>query len=247
MSRLVSGIILLIVVLGVASAQLAAVLERRREFAVLVGARHAQPHDRRGASAGGARDRPGECGAGPGARLAVRVAPGDARHRFEPVHGDELQLPGRAHRAGHLRRLWLVDGLVRARRGDCRDRASRRCIRHGSRRGRIPPTRYGWRDERADSRRTRRDEGLRSWPSGGAGAARSRPRRSRGRVPRARRSFRKRQDDAPESRGRPRRADIRRADGARAADRGALSTRARAICGSGRSASSSRRSTSCRC
>ena len=34
-SRLVSGIILLIVVLGVASAQLAAVLERRREFAVL--------------------------------------------------------------------------------------------------------------------------------------------------------------------------------------------------------------------
>jgi ABC-type lipoprotein release transport system permease subunit len=35
MSRLVSGIILLIVMLGVASAQLAAVLERRREFAVL--------------------------------------------------------------------------------------------------------------------------------------------------------------------------------------------------------------------
>ena len=34
-SRLVSGIILLIVVLGVASAQLAATLERRREFAVL--------------------------------------------------------------------------------------------------------------------------------------------------------------------------------------------------------------------
>jgi ABC-type lipoprotein release transport system permease subunit len=34
-SRLVSGIILLIVMLGVASAQLAAVLERRREFAVL--------------------------------------------------------------------------------------------------------------------------------------------------------------------------------------------------------------------
>jgi ABC-type lipoprotein release transport system permease subunit len=34
-SRLVSGIILLIIVLGVASAQLAAVLERRREFAVL--------------------------------------------------------------------------------------------------------------------------------------------------------------------------------------------------------------------
>jgi ABC-type lipoprotein release transport system permease subunit len=34
-SRLVSGIILLIVALGVASAQLAAVLERRREFAVL--------------------------------------------------------------------------------------------------------------------------------------------------------------------------------------------------------------------
>ena len=34
-SRLVSAIILLIVVLGVASAQLAAVLERRREFAVL--------------------------------------------------------------------------------------------------------------------------------------------------------------------------------------------------------------------
>ncbi|HEU4934920.1 MAG TPA: FtsX-like permease family protein [Vicinamibacterales bacterium] len=34
-SRLVSGIILLIVVLGVAGAQLAAVLERRREFAVL--------------------------------------------------------------------------------------------------------------------------------------------------------------------------------------------------------------------
>ena len=34
-SRLVSGIILLIVVLGVASAQMAAVLERRREFAVL--------------------------------------------------------------------------------------------------------------------------------------------------------------------------------------------------------------------
>jgi ABC-type lipoprotein release transport system permease subunit len=34
-SRLVSGIILLIVVLGVASAQLAAALERRREFAVL--------------------------------------------------------------------------------------------------------------------------------------------------------------------------------------------------------------------
>jgi ABC-type lipoprotein release transport system permease subunit len=34
-SRLVSGIILIIVVLGVASAQLAAVLERRREFAVL--------------------------------------------------------------------------------------------------------------------------------------------------------------------------------------------------------------------
>ena len=34
-SRFVSGIILLIVVLGVASAQLAAVLERRREFAVL--------------------------------------------------------------------------------------------------------------------------------------------------------------------------------------------------------------------
>jgi ABC-type lipoprotein release transport system permease subunit len=35
MSRFVSGIILLIVLLGVASAQLAAVLERRREFAVL--------------------------------------------------------------------------------------------------------------------------------------------------------------------------------------------------------------------
>lgn len=35
MSRLVSGIILLIVALGVAGAQLAAVLERRREFAVL--------------------------------------------------------------------------------------------------------------------------------------------------------------------------------------------------------------------
>lgn len=35
MSRMVSAIILLIVVLGVASAQLAAVLERRREFAVL--------------------------------------------------------------------------------------------------------------------------------------------------------------------------------------------------------------------
>ena len=34
-SRFVSGIILLIVLLGVASAQLAAVLERRREFAVL--------------------------------------------------------------------------------------------------------------------------------------------------------------------------------------------------------------------
>jgi ABC-type antimicrobial peptide transport system permease subunit len=35
MSRFVSGVILLIVLLGVASAQLAAVLERRREFAVL--------------------------------------------------------------------------------------------------------------------------------------------------------------------------------------------------------------------
>lgn len=35
MSRVISGIILLIVMLGVASAQLAAVLERRREFAVL--------------------------------------------------------------------------------------------------------------------------------------------------------------------------------------------------------------------
>ena len=122
-SRLVSGIILLIVVLGVASAQLAAVLERRREFAVLVGARHAQPHDRRGAPAGGAGDRHRERGARPGARAAVRLATGDERHRFEPVHGRELQLPGRPHRAGHLRRLRRVDGLVRPHRGDCRDGA----------------------------------------------------------------------------------------------------------------------------
>ena len=121
-SRLVSGIILLIVVLGVASAQLAAVLERRREFAVL--------------SALGMRSRTiiavllqealaigiASAVAGLAARAAVRVDPGHARHRSEPVHGRELQLSGRPDRAGHLRRLRCVDGLVRARGGDRRDR-----------------------------------------------------------------------------------------------------------------------------
>ena len=138
-SRLVSGIILLIVVLGVASAQLAAVLERRREFAVL--------------SALGMRSRTivavllqealaigiASAVAGLAAWAAVRVDPGHARHRSEPVHGRELQLSGCADRTGHLRRLRCVGGLVRARRGDCRDRrriavSSMVCVEDQSRR-----------------------------------------------------------------------------------------------------------------
>ena len=93
-SRLVSGIILLIVVLGVASAQLAAVLERRREFAVL--------------SALGMRSRTivavllqealaiGIASAvlGLAAWAAVRLAPGHARHRLSRYMGASYSFQG---------------------------------------------------------------------------------------------------------------------------------------------------------
>ena len=49
---------------------------------------------------------------------------------------------------------------VRAHRRDRARRCSPRCIRHGSRRARIPPTRCGWRNERRRSWCARRDEGL---------------------------------------------------------------------------------------
>ena len=132
-SRLVSGIILLIVMLGVASAQLAAVLERRREFAVL--------------SALGMRSRTivavllqealaiGIASAALGLVLGCRSCGSwPRRHRSEPVYGRELQLQGvliepviygdvGAWTAWYVLTVAIVVTVIA------------RCIRHGLRRG----------------------------------------------------------------------------------------------------------------